>query len=62
MSLHVPIFYIFSYEIINIFIIFSDAAAELGWAFTLIIVSIISALLGAIIMVIVLRCRRYVLE
>ncbi|KAJ6643519.1 hypothetical protein Bhyg_08481 [Pseudolycoriella hygida] len=35
-----------------------EAAAELGWAFTLIIVSIISALLGAIIMVVVLRCKR----
>ncbi|XP_067647829.1 uncharacterized protein [Eurosta solidaginis] len=35
-----------------------DHAGELGWAFTLIIVSIISALIGAIIMVIVLRCRR----
>ncbi|XP_037934597.1 uncharacterized protein LOC119668966 isoform X2 [Teleopsis dalmanni] len=35
-----------------------DPAGELGWAFTLIIVSIISALIGAIIMVIVLRCRR----
>ncbi|XP_017028850.1 uncharacterized protein [Drosophila kikkawai] len=35
-----------------------DTAGELGWAFTLIIVSIISALIGAIVMVIVLRCRR----
>ncbi|XP_017466891.1 PREDICTED: uncharacterized protein LOC108359503 isoform X2 [Rhagoletis zephyria] len=35
-----------------------DHAGELGWAFTLIIVSIISALIGAIVMVIVLRCRR----
>ncbi|SPP85154.1 uncharacterized protein LOC117587338 [Drosophila guanche] len=35
-----------------------DKAGELGWAFTLIIVSIISALIGAIVMVIVLRCRR----
>ncbi|XP_031631561.1 uncharacterized protein LOC116345920 isoform X2 [Contarinia nasturtii] len=35
-----------------------SAAGELGWTFTLIIVSIISALLGAIIMVIVLRCKR----
>ncbi|KAH8274270.1 hypothetical protein KR026_002578 [Drosophila bipectinata] len=34
-----------------------DPAGELGWAFTLIIVSIISALIGAIVMVIVLRCR-----
>ncbi|KAH8266153.1 hypothetical protein KR038_007285 [Drosophila bunnanda] len=32
-----------------------DTAGELGWAFTLIIVSIISALIGAIVMVIVLR-------
>ncbi|KAH8380586.1 hypothetical protein KR009_011572 [Drosophila setifemur] len=35
-----------------------DTGGELGWAFTLIIVSIISALIGAIVMVIVLRCRR----
>ncbi|XP_017010609.2 uncharacterized protein [Drosophila takahashii] len=35
-----------------------ETAGELGWAFTLIIVSIISALIGAIVMVIVLRCRR----
>ncbi|XP_055846657.1 uncharacterized protein LOC129912450 isoform X2 [Episyrphus balteatus] len=35
-----------------------DPAGELGWAFTLIIVSIISALIGAIVMVVVLRCRR----
>ncbi|XP_034483310.1 uncharacterized protein LOC117788611 [Drosophila innubila] len=35
-----------------------DKAGELGWAFTLIVVSIISALIGAIVMVIVLRCRR----
>ncbi|XP_032594471.1 uncharacterized protein LOC6556944 [Drosophila grimshawi] len=35
-----------------------DTAGELGWAFTLIVVSIISALIGAIVMVIVLRCRR----
>ncbi|XP_017840900.2 uncharacterized protein LOC108598690 [Drosophila busckii] len=35
-----------------------DTAGELGWAFTLIVVSILSALIGAIVMVIVLRCRR----
>ncbi|TMW52894.1 hypothetical protein DOY81_002010, partial [Sarcophaga bullata] len=35
-----------------------DTSGELGWAFTLIVVSIISALIGAIVMVIVLRCRR----
>ncbi|XP_044313760.1 uncharacterized protein LOC108045996 [Drosophila rhopaloa] len=35
-----------------------ETTGELGWAFTLIIVSIISALIGAIVMVIVLRCRR----
>ncbi|XP_068142367.1 uncharacterized protein [Drosophila tropicalis] len=35
-----------------------DTAGELGWAFTLIIVSIISAIIGAIVMVIVLRCKR----
>ncbi|KAH8418229.1 hypothetical protein KR222_005864 [Zaprionus bogoriensis] len=35
-----------------------DTAGELSWAFTLIVVSIISALIGAIVMVIVLRCRR----
>ncbi|XP_062132727.1 uncharacterized protein LOC133843278 [Drosophila sulfurigaster albostrigata] len=35
-----------------------DTAGELGWAFTLIVVSIISALIGAIVMVIVLRCKR----
>lgn len=36
----------------------SESNGEIGWTFTLIIVSIISALLGAIIMIIVLRCRR----
>ncbi|KAM7356428.1 uncharacterized protein ACRADG_002166 isoform 1-T2 [Cochliomyia hominivorax] len=35
-----------------------DTSGELGWAFTLIVVSILSALIGAIVMVIVLRCRR----
>lgn len=41
-----------------VWILISEAAGELGWTFTLIVVSIISALLGAIIMVIVLRCKR----
>ncbi|XP_075163316.1 uncharacterized protein LOC142235948 [Haematobia irritans] len=35
-----------------------DASGEIGWAFTLIVVSIISALIGAIVMVVVLRCKR----
>ncbi|XP_017490508.1 PREDICTED: uncharacterized protein LOC108378715 [Rhagoletis zephyria] len=35
-----------------------EKASELGWPLTLIIVSVISALLGAIIMVTVVRCRR----
>ncbi|XP_073838703.1 uncharacterized protein [Musca autumnalis] len=35
-----------------------DASGEIGWAFTLIVVSILSALIGAIVMVVVLRCRR----
>ncbi|XP_017864104.1 PREDICTED: uncharacterized protein LOC108614472 isoform X1 [Drosophila arizonae] len=35
-----------------------DTTGELGWVFTLIVVSIISGLIGAIVMVIFLRCRR----
>ncbi|XP_037939368.1 uncharacterized protein LOC119672849 isoform X1 [Teleopsis dalmanni] len=35
-----------------------EKASELGWPLTLIIVSILSALLGAIIMITVVRCRR----
>lgn len=36
----------------------SEKATELGWPLTLIIVSVLSALLGAIIMIAVVRCRR----
>ncbi|XP_033158002.1 uncharacterized protein LOC117139649 [Drosophila mauritiana] len=35
-----------------------EKATELGWPLTLIIVSVLSALLGAIIMIAVVRCRR----
>ncbi|XP_011184980.2 uncharacterized protein LOC105213679 isoform X1 [Zeugodacus cucurbitae] len=35
-----------------------EKASELGWPLTLIIVSVLSALLGAIVMVTVVRCRR----
>lgn len=42
---------------LNFFCIFSEAAGELGWFFTLIIVSVISAILGAIIMIVALRWR-----
>lgn len=40
--------------------LFSEKASELGWPLTLIIVSVLSAILGAILMVIVVRCRRWV--
>lgn len=36
----------------------AEKATELGWPLTLIIVSVLSALLGAIIMIAVVRCRR----
>uniref|UniRef100_T1GYV6 Uncharacterized protein n=1 Tax=Megaselia scalaris TaxID=36166 RepID=T1GYV6_MEGSC len=36
-----------------------EKASELGWPLTLIIVSVLSAILGAILMVIVVRCRRW---
>ncbi|XP_037048510.1 uncharacterized protein LOC119083358 [Bradysia coprophila] len=35
-----------------------EAASELGWAFTIAIVAVISALLGAIIMITLVRCKR----
>ncbi|XP_017840821.2 uncharacterized protein LOC108598632 [Drosophila busckii] len=35
-----------------------EKATELGWPLTLIIVSVLSALLGAIVMIAVVRCRR----
>lgn len=36
-----------------------EAPGELGWVLTLIIVSLISAVLGAIVMIIVLHCKRH---
>lgn len=36
----------------------TEAASELGWAFTIAIVAVISALLGAIIMIAFVRCKR----
>lgn len=36
----------------------SEAPGELGWVLTLIIVSFVSAVLGAIVMIIVLHCKR----
>lgn len=44
-------FYFFSISL-------AEKASELGWPLTLIIVSVLSALLGAIVMVTVVRCRR----
>lgn len=35
-----------------------DASGELSWVFTLVIVSLISAVIGAIVMIIVLHCKR----
>ncbi|CAH0547727.1 unnamed protein product [Brassicogethes aeneus] len=36
----------------------NETSGELGWVLTLVIVSLVSALIGAIIMIIVLHCRR----
>lgn len=36
----------------------AEVAEELGWAFTLTVVSIASAVIGAIVMVILVKCRR----
>lgn len=36
----------------------SEAPGELGWVLTMIIVSLISAVVGAIVMIVVLHCKR----
>lgn len=33
---------------------------ELGWVLTLVIVSVVSAVIGAVIMIVLLHCKRYV--
>lgn len=52
-----------SFSLSHSFLIFlsfslTEKATELGWPLTLIIVSVLSALFGAIIMIAVVRCRR----
>lgn len=36
----------------------SDTSGEIGWVLTLAIVSILSAAVGAVVMVIILQCRK----
>lgn len=52
---------IFINKSINFFhlLFFSEAPGELGWLLTLIIVSLISAVIGAVIMVTILHWRRF---
>lgn len=38
--------------------VITEAAGELGWAFSIGLVSVISALIGAIIMITLVRCKR----
>jgi len=37
----------------------SDTSGEIGWVLTLAIVSILSAAVGAVVMVIILQCRKW---
>ena len=39
----------------------SETSGEIGWVLTLAIVSILSAAVGAVVMVIILQCRKWVL-
>ena len=41
------------------FLSFAEAPGELGWVLTLVIVSLVSAGIGAVVMVTLLHCRRY---
>ena len=55
------IFIFILFNVSNFFFFSVEAAGELGWAFTIAIVSVISALIGAIIMITLVRCKRSVL-
>lgn len=36
----------------------SEAPGEIGWVLTMVIVSLVSAIIGAIVMIIALHCKR----
>lgn len=43
---------------INIYCHFLGTQGEIGWVLTLVIVSVISAVIGAAIMIVVIHCKR----
>lgn len=48
-----------AWNIVSVYII-TENASDFGWPLTLIVVSLLSAILGAIIMVTVIKCKRSV--